>query len=1011
MIKQISVIILLLFTLLFVYSPVATATTVFYDDFDGTSLSAGWNIEDRGGSYSLDNSILTISSSGEPYDSMTVYREYIPQADNFTVSTRVEASSLGALALRIHAGPLPIFGSVVGAQLEFDSAAEGKNFLAVWWTTYWYWITIYQPSETGVWYVLEMCAQRSPFAITYNVYNDSGVLLGTTTATNIGNFGYNDIRYICLEVWSGPQPVYDVDWLKIEEGEMPPPAPGAGTWTNMMPSTSPPARANHMMAYDSADDVAVMFGGWNGHYLSDTWVYSFQNNTWVNKSPSVSPTPRERAGMVYATNHDLVVLFGGYDGSKKLNETWVYNVKTNQWTQMFPLVAPPPRNNLGIAYDSKHDIVIMFGGSGSPGGTEGYLGDTWAYNITANLWMNMTPVVSPSPRSLSTSGQSLVYDESYDAVLLFGGRTVLGVTAINDTWAYHFETNTWTDLQPLSAPSARVEHIMAYDSVNNITVLYGGGTADESSLLGDTWIYNMTSNEWKDATPPHSPPVRYASAMAYSRAHNATIMFGGFNNLRLVFFSDTWTYIYSPVPFTPVKVYDFIIPYGQYVFNLLVESNSTVSDLIFNQSAKEVSFIIAGQTGELGFCNITIPKQLLSCNSSDQWTVMVDGQPPNILSISENTTHTFLYLTYTHSIHKVRIVGTSVVPRQETHDITIVGIISFVSETYEGRIVSITVNVRNNGDFTENFNVTAYYNSTQISTQMITLTAKNITSIAFTWNATDAALGKYIISAYATPVPGEVATADNTYIGDIVDIRIRTQISVSTSSSSTFVGFKVVLNGSLVDLRGRGISGATVILYMTFPGVLTETPLTSVTTGPDGSYSATWIPIITGTFIIRVGWSGNRTYFEASNCTSLSIMPYENEYIFSVESNSTISALAFNTTNWELSFTASGPSGTRGYVKVTVAKSLVENITNIRVYLDGNQTEYSITSTDGSWVLTFNYVHSTHQVVIDLDINIIPEFSSTMNLLMFMLTALFAILLLKKKRKQKSPLFNYCERS
>jgi len=209
--------------------PSTFATNIFYDGFDGTALSTGWEVENRGGSYSLSNGVLTISSSGQPYDSMTVYRAYVPQVDNFTVSARVKGTSLAAFALRIHAGPLPIFGSVLGAQLEFDSAVEGKNFLAVWWTTHWYWTTIYQPSETGVWYVLEMRVQRSPFVITYNVYNDSGVLLGTTTATNIGNFGYSDIRYICLEVWSGPQPVYDVDWLKIEESEMPPLPPGSST--------------------------------------------------------------------------------------------------------------------------------------------------------------------------------------------------------------------------------------------------------------------------------------------------------------------------------------------------------------------------------------------------------------------------------------------------------------------------------------------------------------------------------------------------------------------------------------------------------------------------------------------------------------------------------------------------------------------------------------------------------------------------------------------------------------
>ena len=79
-----------------------------------------------------------------------------------------------------------------------------------------------------------------------------------------------------------------------------------------------------------------------------------------------------------------------------------------------------------------------------------------------------------------------------------------------------------------------------------------------------------------------------------------------------------------------------------------------------------------------------------------------------------------------------------------------------------------------------------------------------------------------------------------------------------------------------------------------------------------------------------------------------------------------MSALAFNSTSLEFSFTVAGPSGTSGYVKAKIAKSLVSNGENIRVYLDGNQLNYEIKSTAESWILTFSYQHSEHQVVIDL---------------------------------------------
>ena len=45
------------------------------------------------------------------------------------------------------------------------------------------------------------------------------------------------------------------------------------------------------------------------------------------------------------------------------------------------------------------------------------------------------------------------------------------------------------------------------------------------------------------------------------------------------------------------------------------------------------------------------------------------------------------------------------------------------------------------------------------------LTGENSTTITSTWNTTGFDKGNYSISAYATPVPGETDTADNTLTG------------------------------------------------------------------------------------------------------------------------------------------------------------------------------------------------------------------------------------------------------
>jgi len=103
--------------------------------------------------------------------------------------------------------------------------------------------------------------------------------------------------------------------------------------------------------------------------------------------------------------------------------------------------------------------------------------------------------------------------------------------------------------------------------------------------------------------------------------------------------------------------YTFSIVWGTETFIVSVESNSTVSNFTFNQPDKEISFNVTGLAGTVGFCNVTIPKALLY---GDPWTVLIDGTPVPT-TITENATHTSLYFKYTHSTHKIQIIGTWVI--------------------------------------------------------------------------------------------------------------------------------------------------------------------------------------------------------------------------------------------------------------------------------------------------------------------------------------------------------------
>ena len=50
---------------------------------------------------------------------------------------------------------------------------------------------------------------------------------------------------------------------------------------------------------------------------------------------------------------------------------------------------------------------------------------------------------------------------------------------------------------------------------------------------------------------------------------------------------------------------------------------------------------------------------------------------------------------------------------------------------------------------------------------------------------------------------------------------------------------------------------------------------------------------------------------------------------------------------------------------------------DLRVYLNGTETGYTVSSTDDAWILSFTYAHSTHQVVIDIADRTPPTVSFT----------------------------------
>jgi len=119
-------------------------------------------------------------------------------------------------------------------------------------------------------------------------------------------------------------------------------------------------------------------------------------------------------------------------------------------------------------------------------------------------------------------------------------------------------------------------------------------------------------------------------------------------------------------------------------------------------------------------------------------------------------------------------VGIIKITAAETHDIAVLSVTSDPTSVELGELVNVTVVVENQGDETETFNVTVYYDTNTIGTQDVTsLAAGANTSLTFVWDTTDAWVHikedgsmPFKITATASTVAGETPadTADNTLV-------------------------------------------------------------------------------------------------------------------------------------------------------------------------------------------------------------------------------------------------------
>jgi len=286
--------------------------------------------------------------------------------------------------------------------------------------------------------------------------------------------------------------------------------------------------------YDPINTRVMMFGGaTNDEEFGDTWVFNYETQSWSELTLETTPTPRHSAVMVYDSADEVIILFGGYNGTSQATDTWIFDCATEVWTEVTPEFSPPARMSHAMVYDSVNDKVIVFSGY-SPEGP--FKNDTWTYDSTTNTWEEMNLEESPHARY----GAGYIFDEGNESMIIFGGNSN---GYFSDTWSYDYATNTWTELGPTTHPPALKWSGMTYDSVNHKSILFGGDDILYHEV-NETWIYGSLTNEWEEREHTIAPPAREAFGFAYDSVNEKAILFGGTLYYPSTL-NDTWAYDYD----------------------------------------------------------------------------------------------------------------------------------------------------------------------------------------------------------------------------------------------------------------------------------------------------------------------------------------------------------------------------------------------------------------------------------------------------------------------------------
>lgn len=235
---------------------------------------------------------------------------------------------------------------------------------------------------------------------------------------------------------------------------------------------------------------------------------------------SDGPSKRGNEAVAYDEARKRVVLFGGLNRSNHLGDTWEWDGR--QWL-LASESGPPARAFHSMAYDAQRKRVVVFGGQTEE---HGDANDTWEWDGVS--WQEaFDPNKLPSPRN----GQGMAYDSLRNKLVMYGGDKT-GGSGRADTWAT--EIPDWKRRLNAGGPGNRlVYHSMAFDLERGRVVQFSGECA-----APDTWVWD--GKAWSEVAGAQPTTQHFRPGLAYDSARHRTVLYASWLHCNGDLPKDTW---------------------------------------------------------------------------------------------------------------------------------------------------------------------------------------------------------------------------------------------------------------------------------------------------------------------------------------------------------------------------------------------------------------------------------------------------------------------------------------